>query len=239
MDAPAQFIYDNLMIAANVIHHAAKLRTTKKLLFLSSACTYPKVCPQPLKEEYVLTGPMEPSNEPYAIAKIAGQKLCEAYRKERGQDFITVLPTNLYGPGDNYNLRSSHVIPALLRKTYEAKLNNEPQVTIWGSGNPTREFLHADDAADGCLFLMQNYSDTEAINLGVGNDISIRDLTLLVKEIVGYEGQLIFDKSKPDGVPKRQLDVTRMADLGWKPKIGLEEGLRDAFEHMKRELKLG
>ncbi|WP_346316667.1 GDP-L-fucose synthase [Chitinophaga sp. YIM B06452] len=225
----AEFIYDNLMIQNNVIHQAY-VNGVKKLMFLGSSCIYPKLAPQPLKEEYLLTGPLEPTNEPYAIAKIAGIKLCDAYRSQYGADFISVMPTNLYGPNDNYDLQTSHVLPALLRKFHEAKINKTPEVTIWGSGTPLREFLHADDMADACFFLMQRYNEPGPINIGVGEDISIADLARLIQKITGYEGKLTFDASKPDGTPRKLMDVSKLTSLGWKAAIPLEEGIRKVYE---------
>ncbi|MGN7719978.1 GDP-L-fucose synthase [Chitinophaga sp. 22620] len=225
----AEFIYDNMMIQNNVIHHAY-VNGVKKLMFLGSSCIYPKLAPQPLKEEYLLTGLLEPTNEPYAIAKIAGIKLCDAYRSQYGADFISVMPTNLYGPNDNYDLQTSHVLPALLRKFHEAKINKAPEVTIWGSGTPLREFLHADDMADACYFLMQRYNEPGPINIGVGEDISIADLARLIQKITGYEGKLSFDASKPDGTPRKLMDVGKLTALGWKASIPLEEGIRKVYE---------
>ena len=225
----AEFLYDNLMIQNNVIHSAHE-HGVKKLMFLGSSCIYPKMAPQPLKEDYLLTGPLEQTNEPYAIAKIAGIKMCENYRRQYGSDFISVMPTNLYGYGDNYDLEKSHVLPALIRKFYEAKENNKPSVTLWGTGSPKREFLFSDDLADACVFLMENYSEEQFINIGVGEDISIKDLAELVKEIVGYAGDIEWDTSKPDGTPRKLMDVTRLHNLGWKHKIELEDGIRLALE---------
>lgn len=224
-----EFLYDNLMIQNNVIHHA-HLNGVKKLMFLGSSCIYPKLAPQPLKEEYLLTGPLEPTNEPYAIAKIAGIKLCDAYRSQYGAHFISVMPTNLYGPNDNYDLQNSHVLPALLRKFHDAKANGQEEVVIWGTGSPLREFLHADDMADACFFLMQSYDEPGPINIGVGEDLSIADLTRLVQKIVGYEGKLVFDTTKPDGTPRKLMDVSRLHSLGWKAQIPLEQGIRQVYE---------
>jgi GDP-L-fucose synthase len=220
----ADFIYQNLMIQNNVIHAAYENGVTK-LMFLGSSCIYPKNAPQPLKEEYLLTGLLELTNEPYAIAKIAGIKMCEAYRDQYGCNFISVMPTNLYGPNDNYELNNSHVLPALLRKFIEAKNNGQQSVTIWGTGTPLREFLHVDDLADACLFLMKNYNEKEFLNVGVGHDISIIDLAKMVKEIVGFEGYIILDKTKPDGTPRKLLDVSKLRELGWEAKIGLHVGI--------------
>jgi GDP-L-fucose synthase len=228
----AEFIYDNLMIQNNVIHQAYK-NGAKKLLFLGSSCIYPKLAPQPLKEEYLLTGLLEPTNEPYAVAKIAGIKLCDAYRAQYGCNFISVMPTNLYGPNDNYDLQSSHVLPALLRKFHEAKLAGAPEVVVWGTGTPKREFLHVNDMADACYFLMQHYNEPGFVNIGVGEDISIKDLSLLIQRVVGYEGRLVFDTSKPDGTPRKLMDVNRLHSLGWQAKIGLEEGIRSVYEEVK------
>lgn len=226
---PADFIYDNLAIQNNVIHQSY-LNGVKKLMFLGSSCIYPKLAPQPLKEDYLLTGHLEPTNDAYAVAKIAGIKMCEAYRRQHGCNFIAAMPTNLYGPGDNYDLKSSHVLPALLRKFHEAKINREPFVTIWGSGKPLREFLHADDLADALYFMMQHYDEAQFLNVGTGSDLSIRELAELIKKIVGYEGELRFDSTKPDGTPRKLLDVSRLTALGWKPKIGFEDGIRAVYE---------
>lgn len=225
----AEFLYDNLMIEANIIQAAYRHKVTK-LLFLGSSCIYPKMAPQPLKEDYLLTGELEPTNEPYAIAKIAGIKLCDAYRAQYGCNFISVMPTNLYGPNDNYDLANSHVLPAMIRKFHEAKLNGSPSVTIWGTGTPRREFLHADDLADACYFLMQTYNEAGFINIGVGDDIAIKDLAMLVKKVVGYEGAIEHDLSKPDGTPRKLMDVSKLHALGWKHKIGLEEGIASVYE---------
>ena len=223
-----EFLYDNLMIQNNVID-AAYRSGVKKLMFLGSSCIYPKLAPQPLKEDYLLTGLLEHSNEPYAIAKIAGIKLCDAYRSQYGCNFISVMPTNLYGPNDNYDLNNSHVLPALVRKFHEAKVKGDPTVTLWGSGKPRREFLYADDLADACLFLMQRYNEPGLINIGVGEDLEIKELALMIQKIVGYEGELIHDLSKPDGTPRKLMDVTKLNGLGWKASIGLEEGLRRVY----------
>jgi len=230
----AEFIYDNIMIQSNVIHQSY-LNGVTKLMFLGSSCIYPKMAPQPLKEEYMLTGPLEDTNEPYAIAKIAGIKMCDAYRSQYGCNYISVMPTNLYGPNDNYDLQKSHVLPALLRKFHEAKLNGDPAVTVWGSGKPLREFLHADDLAEACYFLMQHYDEPGLVNIGVGVDISIADLAALIKKITGYQGEIIWDSSKPDGTPRKLMDVTKLHNLGWKAKIGLEEGIRRVYEEKFRE----
>jgi GDP-L-fucose synthase len=230
----AEFIYDNIMIQSNVIHQSY-LNGVNKLMFLGSSCIYPKMAPQPLKEEYMLTGPLEETNEPYAIAKIAGIKMCDAYRSQYGCNYISVMPTNLYGPNDNYDLQKSHVLPALLRKFHEAKLSGDPVVTVWGSGKPLREFLHADDLAEACYFLMQHYNEPGLVNIGVGEDISIADLAALVKKITGFKGEIVLDSSKPDGTPRKLMDVTKLHNLGWKAKIGLEEGIRRVYEEKFRE----
>lgn len=230
----ADFLYDNLMIQNNIIH-AAYLSGVKKLLFLGSSCIYPKMAPQPLKEDYLLTGLLEPTNEPYAIAKIAGIKLCDAYRAQYGCHFISVMPTNLYGPNDNYNPDNSHVLPALIRKFHEAKIKGEKTVTIWGTGTPKREFLHADDMAEACIFLMENYDEEGLVNIGVGEDISIKDLALLVKDIVGFEGVLEFDTTKPDGTPRKLLNVDKLTAWGWQASIGLEEGIRSVYQQLEKE----
>lgn len=232
----ADFLYENLMIECNVIH-AAYLNQVKKLMFLGSSCIYPKLAPQPLKEEYLLTGELEQTNEPYAIAKIAGIKLCDAYRNQYGCNFISVMPTNLYGPNDNYDLLTSHVLPALLRKMHEAKIKGEKQVNIWGSGSPKREFLHADDLADACFFLMQTYNDPGLVNIGVGEDISIMELAKLIKDIVGFQGELIFDTSKPDGTPRKLMDVSKLKDFGWKANISLKEGINHVYKEVKEKWK--
>jgi GDP-L-fucose synthase len=226
-----EFLYDNLMIQSNVIHAAWK-NGAKKLLFLGSSCIYPKMCPQPIKEEYLLSGYLEPTNEPYALAKIAGLKMAESYRRQYGADMISAMPTNLYGPNDNYDLNNSHVLPALIRKFYEAKQRQDATVEIWGSGSPMREFLHVDDLADACVFLMQQYSDEQHVNVGTGEDISIRDLALLVKEIIGYQGELVFNTAKPDGTPRKLLDVTKLNNLGWKHRISLQQGITSVVEQL-------
>ncbi|OFY93475.1 MAG: GDP-fucose synthetase [Bacteroidetes bacterium RIFCSPLOWO2_12_FULL_31_6] len=229
----ADFIYQNLMIEANVIH-AAYVNKVTKLLFLGSSCIYPKMAPQPLKEEYLLTNTLEYSNEPYAIAKIAGIKLCEAYRNQFNCNFISAMPTNLYGPNDNYDLINSHVLPALIRKFHTAKINGDTTVELWGTGSPMREFLHVDDLAEACIFLMQNYNEEQFVNIGTGTDITIKDLALLIKKIVGFSGELTFDLSKPDGTPKKLLDVTKINQLGWRHKIALEEGIKKVYEEVKQ-----
>ena len=228
----ADFIYENTMIQSNVIHHSY-LNGVKKLLFLGSSCIYPKFAPQPLKEEYLLTGLLEDTNEPYAIAKIAGIKMCDAYRAQYGCNFISVMPTNLYGPNDNYDLSNSHVLPALLRKFITARRNGETSVTVWGTGAPKREFLHADDLAAACLFLMQTYNEGGLVNIGVGDDISILDLARLVKKIVGFEGDILTDTTKPDGTPRKLMDVSKLADLGWRSSITLEDGIRKVYDDVK------
>ncbi|MCE3260043.1 MAG: GDP-L-fucose synthase [Bacteroidetes bacterium] len=230
----AEFLYDNLMIQNNVIH-SSHLNKVKKLMFLGSSCIYPKLAPQPLKEEYLLSGYLEDTNEPYAIAKICGIKMCESYRRQYGSNFISVMPTNLYGPNDNYNLNNSHVLPALIRKFHEAKENNSPSVEMWGTGSPLREFLHADDMADACVYLMLNYNGQQHVNIGTGTDLSIKDLALLIKKIVGYKGEIIHDLSKPDGTPRKLMDVTYLHSLGWKHKIDLEEGIRLVYEDFKNK----
>nr|WP_294905945.1 GDP-L-fucose synthase [uncultured Lacibacter sp.] len=228
----ADFLYENLMIQNNVIHAAYKHSVTK-LLFLGSSCIYPKFAEQPIKEDYLLTGVLEPTNEPYAIAKIAGLKMCEAYRSQYGCNFISAMPTNLYGPNDNYDLQNSHVLPALLRKMIVAKRSHQPAVEIWGSGTPRREFLHVDDLADACFFLMQEYDGADWLNIGVGEDVSIKELAELIKDIVGYEGELQFNTSKPDGTPRKLLDVSKLESRGWKARIGLREGITRVYEEIK------
>ncbi|MDI6046650.1 GDP-L-fucose synthase family protein [Flavobacterium yafengii] len=228
----ADFIYENLMIQNNVIHQAY-VNKVKKLMFLGSSCIYPKLAPQPLKEDYLLTGVLEPTNEPYAIAKIAGIKMCDAYRDQYGCDFISVMPTNLYGPNDNYDLTTSHVLPAMLRKFITAKRNRDKSVTIWGSGSPKREFLYADDLAQACLFLMENYNESGLVNIGIGEDISILDLARLVKKTVGFVGEILTDTTKPDGTPRKLMDVSKLNGLGWKAKITLEEGIQKVYDEIK------
>ncbi|WP_394993589.1 GDP-L-fucose synthase family protein [Emticicia sp.] len=225
----ADFIYENLAVQNNVIH-SAYLHLVKKLMFLGSSCIYPKLALQPLKEEYLLTGLLESTNEPYAIAKIAGIKLCEAYRSQYGCDFISVMPTNLYGSNDNYDLQNSHVLPAMIRKFHEAKTNKDNFVNLWGSGSPLREFLHADDLADACVFLMQNYSEEGFVNIGSGVDLSIKALAELIRGIVGFKGEIIWDTTKPDGTPRKLMDVTKLHNLGWKHTITLEEGVNLAYQ---------
>ncbi|HEY4147906.1 MAG TPA: GDP-L-fucose synthase [Chitinophagaceae bacterium] len=225
----ADFLYENLMIQSNVIH-ASYVNKIQKLMFLGSSCIYPRLAPQPLKEEYLLTGVLEDTNEPYAIAKIAGIKLCDSYRRQYGCNYVSVMPTSLYGANDNYDLNNSHVLPAFIRKFHEAKLRNEPSVAIWGTGTPRREFLFADDLADACYYLMQQFNEAGFINIGVGEDISIKDLALLVKGIVGYTGDIVYDHSKPDGTPRKLMDVTRLNALGWKAGTHLEDGIRQAYD---------
>jgi GDP-L-fucose synthase len=220
------------MIEANVIHSAYK-HAVKKLMFLGSSCIYPKMAPQPLKEEYLLTGLLEETNEPYAIAKITGIKLCEAYRAQYGCNFISVMPTNLYGPNDNYDLNNSHVMPALLRKMIVAKTKNAPFVEIWGSGSPRREFLHVDDLAEACLYLMETYNEAGFVNIGTGEDVTIKELVLLIKDIVGYQGEVKQDTTKPDGTPRKLMDVSKLASLGWKASISLPEGIKKVYEEVK------
>jgi len=228
----AEFLYDNLMIETNVID-AAYQNDVKKLLFLGSSCIYPKFADQPMKEDYLLSGKLESTNEGYAVAKITGIKLCEHYNKQYNTNFISAMPTNLYGPNDNFDLKTSHVLPALIRKFHEAKVNDENEVVIWGTGKPRREFLHVDDLADSLLFLMNNYSGDQFVNVGVGKDISILELAELIKDIVGFDGEIVNDLSKPDGTPRKLLDVTRLNDLGWEAQISLEEGIKDTYQWFK------
>jgi len=228
----ADFIYENIMIEANIIH-AAYVNKVKKLLFLGSSCIYPKMAPQPLKEDYLLSGYLEQTNQPYAIAKIAGIEMCDAYRSQYGCNFISVMPTNLYGPNDNYHLEKSHVLPAMLRKFIEGKNRKESTVNLWGTGLPKREFLHVNDLADACLFLMENYHEAGLVNVGVGNDISIKELANLVKSIVGFEGEIIWDTSRPDGTPRKLMDVTKLNNLGWKASIDLPEGIELVYQQIK------
>jgi len=234
---PAQFIYDNLMIAANIIH-SAYLHQVKKLLFLGSSCIYPKMATQPIKEEYLLTGSLEPTNEAYAIAKITGLELCKFYRKEYGCNFISAMPTNLFGINDNFDLENSHVLPALIRKFHEAKVSQKQEVVLWGTGAPKREFLFVDDLANALLFLMHHYENDEPINIGTGEDVSIMELAILVKEIVGFEGEIVFDATKPDGTPRKWLDVTKIHRLGWQHKTKLAEGILIVYEWYKNNLPL-
>ncbi|MEQ1554209.1 MAG: GDP-L-fucose synthase [Ferruginibacter sp.] len=229
----AEFIYDNLAVQNNVINEAYK-NGVEKLLFLGSSCIYPKLAAQPIKEEYLMTGPLEPTNSPYAMAKIAGIEMCKAYNTQYGCNFISVMPTNLYGPNDNYDLDNAHVLPALIRKFHEAKINNEPTVTIWGTGKPKREFLHVDDAAAACIYLMQNYNDSSIVNIGCGIDFSIKEMALKIKEIVGYLGDLIFDDTKPDGTMQKLLDVHKLENLGWKYSIDLTTGLKYTYEDFSK-----
>jgi GDP-L-fucose synthase len=229
---PAEFIYQNLMIEANVIH-AAYTHGVKKLLFLGSSCIYPKLAPQPLKEEYLLTGPLEPTNEAYAIAKIVGLRLCKHYNDQYKTNFISVMPTNLYGPNDNFDLESSHVLAALIRKFHEAKINNAPEVVVWGTGKARREFLHVDDMADACVYLMEKFNAPdigESVNIGIGKDIMIKELADLIKDMVEYEGKIVYDLSKPDGTPQKLLDVMKLHQLGWKEQISFKEGLKQTYE---------
>jgi GDP-L-fucose synthase len=226
---PAEFIYDNLMIETNLVHQAYR-HEVKKLLFLGSSCIYPKLCPQPMQEDYLLDGKLEPTNEPYAVAKIAGIKLCQSYNRQYGTCFISVMPTNLYGPGDNFDLLDSHVIPALIRKFHQGKVSGAPEVKVWGSGTPRREFLYVHDLADACLFLMERYQEGEIINIGMGQDLQILELARLVGEVVGYQGRIVQDLSYPDGTPQKLLDVSKLTALGWQAKTPLKEGLRRTYE---------
>ena len=228
----AEFIYRNLVMATNVIH-AAHVAGVEKLMFLGSTCIYPRLAPQPIGEDSLLTGPLEPTNEPYAIAKIAGIKMCEAYRAQYGSDFISVMPTNLYGPGDNYHPEHSHVVAALIRRFHEAKENRAPRVLVWGTGTPRREFLHVDDMADACVFAMQRWSAPGILNVGTGEDIAIAEFARLVAKVVGYEGEIAYDTTRPDGMPRKLVDVSRMRALGWRARIGLEEGLADAYRSFR------
>jgi GDP-L-fucose synthase len=230
--APAEFLYDNLAIALNVIHTAAAVKV-EKLLYLGSSCIYPKFAPQPLGEDALLTGPLEPTNQWYAVAKIAGLKLCEAYRRQFGHDFVSAMPTNLYGPGDNFDLNTGHVIPALMRKAHEAKSKNDPELVVWGTGSPRREFMHVDDAADALVHLMKHYSDDTHVNVGSGEDITIKELAAVIAETVGYTGKIAFDSSKPDGTPRKLLDVGLLSKLGWRPKTALKDGLAGTYRWFK------
>ncbi|MDX6752578.1 GDP-L-fucose synthase [Geminicoccaceae bacterium 1502E] len=233
---PVDFLEQNLLIQTNLIR--ASFETgVKKLLFLGSSCIYPRECPQPIREEYLLTGPLEPTNEPYAIAKIAGIRLCQAYRRQHGADFISAMPTNLYGPGDNYDLETSHVVAALLRKMHEAKARGDGEVVVWGTGTPRREFLQVDDLADACVFLLERYSNALPVNVGTGEDITIRELAELVAEVVGFEGRLVFDATKPDGTPRKVMDVGRLREMGWQAGTGLREGLQNALAAMSASLQ--
>jgi len=235
---PAEFIYENLAMQTHVIHAAWK-SGVKKLLFLGSSCIYPRLAPQPMKEEYLLGGNLEPTNEAYAVAKIAGIKQCQAYRKQYGFNAICAMPTNLYGPGDNFDLENSHVLPALIRKFHEAKQNGEDQVVIWGTGAPRREFLHVDDLADACVFLMQHYADQEIINVGAGKDMTIRELAELIRDIVGFQGKLEFDASRPDGTPRKLLNITRLQGMGWQARIPLAQGIRETYEWYVKHNQIG
>lgn len=237
-DYPADFIRDNLLIQTNVIDAAYQFNV-EKLLFLGSTCIYPKFAPQPLKEEYLLSGELEPTNQPYAIAKIAGINMCQSYNRQYGTKYISVMPTNMYGPHDNFDLKTSHVLPALIRKFHDAKENNIPSVEVWGTGSPRREFLHSDDLAEACLFLMDHYNDSEIINVGVGNDISIKELAELIQSIVGYQGEIVFNSSIPDGTPRKLVDVTKINHLGWEAKISLEDGLRSVYQSFQKEYLIG
>jgi len=234
--APAEFIYDNLAIQTNVIHESYR-HGVKKLLFLGSSCIYPRDCPQPIKEEYLLTGPLEPTNAPYAVAKIAGITMCQSYNRQYGTNFICAMPTNLYGPEDNFDLETAHVLPALLRKFHEAKEAGRNEVVVWGSGAPRREFLHVDDLGDACLFLMRHYDDSEPINVGVGEDVTILDLAVLIGRVVGYDGAMVWDRTKPDGTPRKLLDVSRLKAVGWKAQMGLKEGLELTYAWYVKEQK--
>lgn len=233
---PADFIRENLQIQTNVID-AAYRNNAKKLLFLGSSCIYPKLAPQPMKEECLLTGELEPTNEWYAIAKIAGIKMCQAYKKQYGFNAISIMPTNLYGPGDNFNLENSHVMPALIRKFHDAKLNNKHDVEVWGTGTPRREFLHVDDMADASVFLMSNYDGADFVNIGVGEDVSIRELAELIKDVVGFDGKLKFDDTKPDGTPRKLLDITKLTEAGWKAKVNLETGVKETYKWFLRNIE--
>ena len=234
-EKPVEFLIENLTIQNNVIQAAADFGVTK-LLFLGSSCIYPKLAPQPLMEDALLTGPLEPTNDAYAIAKIAGIKLCQAYAREYGKNFISGMPTNLYGPNDNFDLHTSHVLPALIRKVHEAKQGGAKEVSVWGSGTPRREFLHVDDLADACFFLLENYDSPEIVNIGCGEDVSIKDLAETVCEVLGFEGSLVFDTSKPDGTPRKLMNIGRLLALGWKPRVNLKEGIRDAHEWFLKNL---
>jgi GDP-L-fucose synthase len=234
----ADFLYENLAIQNNIIH-GSYLNKVKKLMFLGSSCIYPKLAPQPLKESYLLSGYLEPTNEPYAIAKIAGIKMCEAYRAQYGCNFISVMPTNLYGTNDNYDLLNSHVLPAMIRKFHEAKDKGASEMTLWGTGSPMREFLHADDLAEACLFLMENYNESELVNIGTGEDVTNKNLAALVKQIVGFKGEIIWDTSKPDGTPRKLMDVSKLHGLGWHHKIALEDGIKLAYQDFLKLTEAG
>ncbi len=233
---PAEFIYNNLMIQTNLIH-ASYLYGVKKLLFLGSSCIYPKECPQPMKEEYLLSGYLEPTNEPYAVAKIAGIKMCQAYNRQYGTSYISVMPTNLYGPDDNFDLETSHVLPALIRKFHEAKERGENRVTLWGTGTPKREFLHVDDLADACVFLMNHYDESEIINIGAGRDLTIAELAEMIAQVVGFKGEILYDPSRPDGTPVKRLDVSRLSRLGWRAKISLKKGLKETYQWYRKHIR--
>ena len=232
---PAEFIYDNLQSETNVIHSAWK-SGVKKLLFLASSCIYPKGCPQPMKEEYLMTGKLEPTSEPYAIAKIAGVKMCQSYNRQYGTNYISVVPGDLYGPNDDFNPETGHVLPALITKMHEAKVGNKPEVIVWGTGSPRRECLYVDDLADACIFLMNQYDESEMVNIGSGEDLSIKELAWLIKELVGFRGKIVFDESKPDGAPRKLLDNSKMRKLGWSPQTGLKEGIRQTYEWYKNNV---
>jgi len=231
-DAKAEFIHQNLAIQTNVIHEAWR-SGVKKMLFLGSSCIYPRDCPQPIREEYLMTGPLEPTNDAYATAKIAGIKMCQSYNQQYGTDYIAVMPTNLYGTGDNFDLQSSHVLPAMIRKFHEARISKQPHVVLWGTGSPRREFLHVDDLAGAAVYLMNTYSGSDVVNIGTGEDIVIRDLAELIRRVVGYEGEIAWDAAKPDGTPRKLLDVSKLHELGWRHTIGLEEGVRNTYEWFK------
>ena len=231
---PAEFLFQNLQVQNNVIHGAYQAGV-RKLLFLGSSCIYPRLAPQPLKEEYLLSGPLEPTNEWYAVAKIAGIKMCQAYRRQYGCDFISAMPTNMYGPNDNYDLQGSHVLPALIRKFHEAKVANAPTVTCWGTGSPLREFLYSDDLARACVFLLENYSEDQFINVGSGSEVSVRELTETIKRVIGFSGQIVWDKTKPDGTPRKLMDSSRLFALGWRPQVELESGIRLAYQDFLKQ----
>ncbi len=233
---PGEFIYSNLQVQTNVIHSAWK-SGVKKLLFLGSSCIYPKDCPQPMREEYLLTGKLEPTSEPYAIAKIAGIKMCQSYNFEYETNYISVIPADLYGPHDDFDPETSHVLPSLIRKMHEAKTRNKREVVIWGTGSPSRESLHVDDLADACLFLMDNYNEAEMINVGSGKDLSIKELALLIKDVIGFKGDVLFDESKPNGAPRKLLDISKISKLGWSPKISLEKGIRQTYQWYENHVK--
>lgn len=233
---PADFIFNNLTIQGNIIH-SAYVNGVKKLLFLGSSCIYPKLCPQPIKEEYLLSGELEPSNKAYALAKIAGIAMCQSYNEQYGTNFISLMPTNLYGPNDNFDLENSHVLPAMIRKFHEAKINNAPNITLWGTGSAKREFLHVDDLADACLFLMNNYDDSDIINVGTGEDVSIKELAHKIKDVVEYKGEIVWDNTKPDGTPRKLLDVSKINTLGWEHAVSLNEGIPSAYKWYKENYK--